>query len=93
MLQLERGRCWVVVAMVASGWLNFHNCCALGLDSKSQLGISPICASAEGCIMPRCTTVARLLVLACKRPEHLVDLSSSDMPFYNHLDYNEMAAT
>jgi hypothetical protein len=45
---LERGSCWVGVTMIASGLLNLRHCCTLRLDSKNQIGIIPICVSAEG---------------------------------------------
>jgi hypothetical protein len=63
--------------MIASGLLNLRPCRALGYywDGKSQVGITPICVSAEWCIMPCCTIVARLLVLGM-HPVHLVELLS-----------------
>ena len=51
--------------MIASGLLNLHRCCALRLEGKSQIGITPICVSSEGRIMPCCTIVARLSMSAC----------------------------
>jgi len=38
----ERGKCWVRVTKIASGFLNLSHCCALRLDGiKSQLNLSP----------------------------------------------------
>jgi hypothetical protein len=51
--------------MIASGLLNFRRCCALKLEGKSQVGITPICVSSEGRITPCCTIVARLPTHAC----------------------------
>jgi hypothetical protein len=50
---LRRG-CWVRVTMTASGLLDFcrSGCCALKLEGKSQVGITPICISSEGRMMP-----------------------------------------
>ena len=61
--------------MTASGLQNFRRCCSLRLKVKSQVGISPICVSSEGRIMPCCTIFhdcLHLLVLAAMHPVYLV---------------------
>ena len=61
---LGRG-CWVGVTMIASGLLDFCRCCALRLEGKSQVGITPICISSEGRMMPCHTIVALPASSAC----------------------------
>ena len=61
---LRRG-CWVRVTMIASGLLDFCRCCALRLEGKSQVGITPICISSEGRMMPCHTIVALPASSAC----------------------------
>jgi len=34
--------------MITTGLLNLRRCCALRLESKSQVGIIPKCVSSEG---------------------------------------------
>ena len=61
--------------MIASVLLKFRRCSALRLEGKSQVGITPICVSSAGRIMP-CRTIfhdcLRLLVLAGMHPVYLV---------------------
>ena len=64
-LLLEHGNCWVGVSKIESGLLNFRLLCALKLEVKIQVGINPICVSAEGHITPCCTIVAWLPTPAC----------------------------
>ena len=49
--RLGRG-CWVGVTLIAAGLLNFRRCCALRLEGEGRVGITPICVSFEGRIMP-----------------------------------------
>jgi hypothetical protein len=62
---LERGNCWVGIAIIASGLLYLRRCCALRLDGKSQVEIIPTCVSIEWRIMPCCIIVARLPTSVC----------------------------
>jgi hypothetical protein len=57
--------------MIASGLLYFRRCCALRLEGKSQVGVTPICVCSDGRIMPYCTIFSQLptlLVLAGMHP-------------------------
>ena len=46
------GKCWVKINMIAIGFLNICQCCALRLEGRSQLGTIPICVSSESRTMP-----------------------------------------
>jgi len=50
--------------MIASGLLNFHRCCALRLEGKSQVGSILICVSSDELVMS-CTIYSRLPTSAC----------------------------